>query len=285
MDKEKTLKNRFKYLLPVQVKKLLKYILYLFQDIINFIKRTHPEGYPPKRLNFVGSSEFKKVGDEFTDHFIKLGKLKPSDTVLDIGCGIGRIAIPLTKYLTNGELYGFDIDKRGIQWCQKNISKKFENFHFQYVDIFNKFYNKKGKIKAEEFIFPYENNKFDFVFATSVFTHMLPEQITQYLAEINRVLKPGGKCFLTWFSIDEEAQKNITNHISNCDFEYEYKEYCFYSHKNVPEAEIGYKEDWIIKQLKRIDCYENLKIYHGSWSNRKESFSYQDIFIFSSLSI
>lgn len=273
------LKKKFKYLLPVPVKKILKYFFYLLQDIISFIKGKNIKGYPPKRLNFVGSSEFKKVGDEFVDHFIKLGNLKPNNVVLDIGCGIGRMAIPLTKYLTNGEFYGFDIDKRGIKWCQKNISKKFPNFHFEYVDIFNKYYNKKGKIHADKFIFPYENNKFDFIFATSVFTHMLPEQITQYLAEIKRVMKPGGKCFLTWFSIDEEAEKNITNHISNCDFKYKYKEYCFYSHKNVPEAEIGYKENWITEQLRKINCNENLKIYHGSWSNRKDSLSYQDIFI------
>jgi len=276
------LKKKLKYLLPVPVKKALKYISNLFQDIISYIKGTNSDGYPPKRLNFVGSSEFKKVGDEFVKYFKELGHLKQTDTVLDIGCGIGRMAIPLTKYITTGEFYGFDIDKTGIKWCRKNVSRKFPDFHFDYVDIFNKYYNKKGKIKADKFIFPYENNKFDFIFATSVFTHMLPEQIIQYLAEINRVVKPGGRCFLTWFSIDEEAQKHIAGHISNCNFKYEYKYedgVCFYSHKNLPEAEIGYKEDWIIKQLKKIDCNENLKIHHGSWSKRTNALSYQDVFI------
>ena len=274
------IKKKFKYLLPVSVKKTLKYFVYLAQDVISHIKGTGLDGYPPKRLNFVGSSEFKKVGDEFVKYFEQLGGLKSSDIVLDIGCGIGRIAIPLTKYLTDGELHGFDIDKRGIEWCKKNLSKKFPNFHFQYVDIFNKYYNKKGKIHAEKFSFPYENHKFDFIFATSVFTHMLPEQIIRYLSEIKRVLKPSGKCFLTWFSIDKEAQKNISTCISNCNFIYPYEEnFAFYSHKNVPEAEIGYLENWIITQLKKFDLCENLKIHHGNWSNRKESLSYQDIFI------
>ena len=109
---------------------------------------------------------------------------------------------------------------------------------------------------------------------------MLPEQIDQYLSEIKRVLKPGGKCFLTWFSIDDEAQKNISNNSSNCDLIYPYEgNVAFYSHKNVPEAEIGYKEPWIIEQLKKYDLSESLKIHHGSWSNREESTSYQDIFI------
>ena len=273
------LKKKFKYLLPVPVKKALKYVLYSFQDIMSSIKGTRPKGYPPKRLNFVGSNEFKKVGDEFAGYFKKLGELKPSDTVLDIGSGIGRMALPLTTYLTDGKYCGFDIDKRGVQWCQKNISPRFPNFQFEYVDIFNKYYNKKGTIKADEFIFPYGDNQFDFIFATSVFTHMLPAQISQYLAEIKRVLKPGGTCFLTWFSIDEEAQENINNHTSRCNLKYTFDDYGFYSHKSVPEAEIGYKESWIIDQMKNIHCHENLKIHHGSWANRKESLSYQDIVI------
>jgi ubiquinone/menaquinone biosynthesis C-methylase UbiE len=275
-----SLKKKLKYLLPVPIKKALKYTLYLGQDIVSYIKGTHPEGYPPKRLNFVGSNEFKKVGDEFVKYFKELGGLKQNDVVLDIGCGIGRIAIPLTKYLKEGELCGFDIDKRGIEWCQKNISTKFPNFHFHYADIFNKYYNKKGKIQAHEFKFPYKDNKFDFIFATSVFTHMLPAQIDQYLAEIARVIKPGGKCFLTWFSIDQEAQNNIKNHTSRCNFKYSYKgDFALYSHKNVPEAEIGFKEEWIIKQMEKYSCNKDLKIHHGSWANRKENLSYQDIFL------
>lgn len=272
------LKKRLKYAVPVPIKKTLKYFFYCLQDIASAIKGTNVPGYPPKRLNFVGSNEFKKIGDEFKNHFITLGHLKPNDTVLDIGCGIGRMALPLTNYLTHGNYHGFDIDKKGVKWCQKNITPRFKNFHFKYVDIFNKYYNKKGEIQASEFSFPYENDTFDFIFATSVFTHMLPEQITHYLAEIRRVLKPGGRYFLTWFSINEEARKNITDHTAHCDLKYAYNKQCFYSHKNVPEAEIGYTETWILEQLKNAGCAEQLKIHHGSWANRKKSFSYQDIF-------
>jgi len=280
MVQNKGLKHRLKYLLPVSVKKTLKYILNSFQDFISFITGKKNE-YPPKRLNFVGSSEFKKVGDEFVKYFINLGHLNKTDTVLDIGCGIGRMAIPLTKHLNNkGELYGFDIDKRGIKWCHKNLTKKYPNFHFEYVDLYNKYYNKKGKIKAENFKFPYENNKFDFIFATSVFTHMLPNEVEQYLKEIKRVLKKGGKAFLTFFSIDKTAEKNMENGKSYCDFKYPYKgKFCFYSHKNVPEAETGYNEEWIINQYEKMGIDKNLKIYRGKWSGRKEFLSYQDIFI------
>lgn len=278
----KTLKAKLKYLLPVPIKKALKYLIYAFEDFISTLRGTRDKAYPPKRLNFVGSSEFKKVGSEFLNHFEKVGGLKPSDTVLDIGSGIGRIAIPLTKHLNaDANYYGFDIDKRGVTWCQKNISNKFPNFHFNYVDIYNKYYNKKGSIKSEEFEFPYEDNTFDFIFATSVFTHMLPAEVIQYFKEIRRVLKKDGTLFITFFSLDEEALKNITEGRSHAHLVYPFDESktCFYSHKNVPEAEIGYLEEWIVKHLKDLGCSENIKIFHGNWDGRKEALSYQDIFI------
>lgn len=274
-------KRKFKYIIPTGVKKAMKYVLYSLQDFGAFITGKKVKGFPPKRLNFVGSGEFMKIGEEFLHHFKKIGGLKSSDSVLDIGSGIGRMAIPLARYLDpdDGKYYGFDIDKRGIKWCISNVSKKYPHFHFEYVDIYNKYYNKKGKIKANEFTFPYDKEKFDFIFATSVFTHMLPDQIEKYLSEINRVLRPGGRVFLTFFSIDKEAFKNIEKGISYCKFAYKYDKSgdCMYSHKDVPEAETGYKEEWIIERMKHFGIDGDLKIYHGNWPGRKDGYSYQDI--------
>lgn len=273
------MKKLTKHLLPIGITKALKYIYYSLQDLTETLTGKRDKSYPPKRLNFVGSSDFKHVGDEFIEHFKRIGDLKPTDNVLDIGCGIGRIAIPLTKHLNEkGSLDGFDIDKRGIKWCQKNITPHHPNFRFQYVDIFNKYYNKKGKIPAEKFTFPYENAQFDFVFATSVFTHMLPIQVEQYVREIARVLKPNGKAFLTFFSIDKTAEENIKNGLAYCKLTHKYENYpCFYSRKNVPEAEIGFEESWIKEIFAKNHLGANMKIFHGKWSGGKDWTSYQDI--------
>ena len=57
--------------------------------------------------------------------------------VLDIGCGVGRIAIPLTGYLGGGGQYdGFDVVPGGIAWCEKNISIPFPHFRFELADIY-----------------------------------------------------------------------------------------------------------------------------------------------------
>ncbi len=74
------------------------------------------------------------------DH-IKIGKaifemvkggcgLTPSSTVLDIGCGCGRIAVPMAHYLTSGVYHGVDIVKPMVDWCASQITSRHPNFHF-----------------------------------------------------------------------------------------------------------------------------------------------------------
>lgn len=266
-----------KYLLPVWLKKILKYIVYSTQDFLDFI-RGKKSDLPPKRLNFVGSHDFERVGKEFLEHFKNAG-LKPGDNVLDIGSGIGRMAIPMIKYLKNGQYFGFDIDKRGIEWCQKNLTPKYPNFHFDFVNIFNKYYNKKGDLQSSEFKFPYKNDFFDFVFATSVFTHMLTKDVEHYMEEIHRVLKPGGIAFLTFFAMDDETKANIKSGKTHCKLIYKYDKNAFYSHKDVMEAEVGFEKEWIVEKLKKYGIGEKVKMWTGSWSGKKNPVSYQDVFL------
>lgn len=43
------------------------------------------------------------------------------------------------------------------------------------------------------------------MFLASVFTHLLPDEVDNYLSEISRVLKPGGRCLCTYFLLNEES--------------------------------------------------------------------------------
>jgi SAM-dependent methyltransferase len=184
------------------------------------------------------------------------------------------MALPLTDYLTTGRYEGFDIDARGVEWCQKNITPKFSNFKFQYVDLYNQYYNPKAKVQSSEFKFPYPDNHFDFVFATSVFTHLLPADAAHYLKEIERVLAPNGTAFLTWFVLDEKRMKQMKTENSHANFAYGYPDsaFCFYSHSGNPEAEIAYSEKWLNQQL------ETPKQHRGTWCG-ETGVSYQDIIL------
>lgn len=164
----------------------------------------------PVELDFVGGQLFEETGIEFLKYFREIGELKPHHNVLDVGCGIGRMAIPLAGYLTGkGSYKGFDIVPAGVEWCQSNITPKFPSFEFTIADIYNKLYNPNGTQQSENYAFPYDAGSFDFVFLTSVFTHMYAEDLENYLAEVSRVLRPGGTCLITFFLINEDSQQQI----------------------------------------------------------------------------
>ena len=102
---------------------------------------------PPWSLRkYVGSpTDFESNAMEFMLYFRLLCDLKPTESILDIGCGCGMMALALTNYLQPTASYtGFDISKKAIQWCQKNISSRFPNFHFFHADIYNEHYNPGG---------------------------------------------------------------------------------------------------------------------------------------------
>ena len=67
--------------------------------------------------------------------------------------------------------------KSQVDWAQRTITARYPNFTFQNADIFNKWYNPGGAFAASEYRFPYDDESFDFIFLTSVFTHMLAPDV------------------------------------------------------------------------------------------------------------
>ena len=232
---------------------------------------------PPKEKIFVGSGNFTKIGYRFLRHFIRLGELKPNEKILDVGCGIGRISVPLTTYLSEEGIYeGFDIVADGISWCKEKIAVKYPNFHFHLIDVYNKHYNPKGRCKASEYRFPYNDESFDFISLVSVFTHMLPQDTENYLAEIARVLKKQGRCLITWFLLNIESLKQIDKGLSSLDFKYEIKNSCTIN-KDDHEAAVAYDEEFVRMLYRKYKLTMKGPIHYGSWCRRRKCLSYQDI--------
>src|SRR5262245_20503185 len=114
---------------------------------------------PPRRLQVGGTGNFKG-GYEFLGYFRDLAGLKSDEDVLDIGCGVGRMAVVLTGYMKTGSYTGIDIVSAGITWCQTHITPRYPHFEFHHADIFNEAYNARGKHRACDYRFPFADASF-----------------------------------------------------------------------------------------------------------------------------
>lgn len=136
-------------------------------------------------------------------HIFNLQKhigLEPQFTILELGCGIGRDAIPLTNILSaehGGNYIGIDIIRPSIDWCVGNIHAKNSNFIFYHMNIDDQLHNPNGKVIAKSSYLPVPDRHVDRVVLQSVFTHLLRDDVEHYLREIKRVMKPDATAYIT----------------------------------------------------------------------------------------
>lgn len=141
MDSQQRIRHR----IPQRLKWLIKQGIHLLGDIFDQVAGRRPCYLPPRWLRFVGDGDNVQIGKEHFDVFNRWGDLQPNESVLEVGCGTGLMAIPFTSFLTS-TYDGFDVVPQGVKWCRSHISRRFENFSFQHADIVNSTCNPAGKI-------------------------------------------------------------------------------------------------------------------------------------------
>jgi SAM-dependent methyltransferase len=250
---------------------------------------------PPRRKNL--PSQAPAVGERLAERMRERGGLSPASSVLDMGCGPGRVAAPLTRFIdpASGSYEGFDVMPESIRWCRRAITPKHPNFRFQVADIHNAQYNPKGSQRADEYDFPYADDRFDVALAASLFTHLRPFEGERYLQEVSRVLRPGGRLLGTWFLINDEAAELLErdmavtpgvataerrplklNHsftdVRGTEFRSPFAE--------TPEHMIAIAEDTVVAQHERAGL-EVVEIIYGSWPGRgpRQQWPGQDMII------
>ncbi len=233
---------------------------------------------PPRRLLGGDYDYFERVGEEFLGHFVELGGLKPDDRVLDVGCGPGRMAVPLMRHLgAAGSYEGFDIVPREVEWCRRAITPRRPSFRFQVADVRNPRYNPGGATPAAKYRFPFPDESFDFAFATSVLTHLREPDAANYLREVGRVLRPGGRCLVTFFLWNAEARRQVALGQSHYTFGHEDGP-ARYDDPAAPEAAIAYDEPWVHDRFFAAGLgIEQLR--YGQWCGREPALTWQDVIV------
>ncbi len=267
------------YTLPPAWRFLARRLYYLPFDWYEGLAGRRDALTPPRGLIFTGGGDFKAQGEKMLGYFIALGGLQPQHRVLDVGSGIGRIAVPLTSYLNEqGSYEGFDLVELGVRWCQQQITPRYPNFRFQQVELGNDLY-KSGGSSAADFIFPYADEDFDLVVLISVFTHMLPDETANYLQEIARVLRPGGRCFATFFLWNGQAAV-----LSAADpgfaFPHDRGHYRLMDDQ-VQAANVAFDEGYLHREMIEKAGLQVESTHYGYWPGREKSAckDFQDILI------
>ncbi|MCF1708658.1 class I SAM-dependent methyltransferase [Tabrizicola sp. J26] len=154
------------------------------------------------REGIINLEEWFRWAEEWSMLLRVYGRMSVRASVLEIGCGQGRIAFALRFILQQGRYLGFDISSGNISRLQAGFQARYPNFQFVYEDLYNTHYNPTGKVAPAEFRFPAEDSSTDLVYAASIFTHMLPPTVAHYFKESARVLRPGGRCVFSFFLFD-----------------------------------------------------------------------------------
>ncbi len=222
---------------------------------------------PPARLRFnvgtPGARRFLDSGERLLPLYAQLCGLTSESHVLDVGCGCGRVARPLSAFLTAAGSYdGFDVNDAAISYCV-DAYRGLTNFRFLRVDMRTARYNPGGRLSSQEFRFPYPDNAFDFVNLTSVMTHLLPDDVRAYLSELQRVLTPSGKAWVTFFLLSDKAREAASTSPGRFRFPYP----CGAHRIEIladPEAGICHDESFVWESYRLANLRAD-RVFRGSW--------------------
>jgi SAM-dependent methyltransferase len=233
---------------------------------------------PSRSLSRDIGGAYVSVAFEFLGFAYNLLGLKPGDAILDAGCGIGRMAFGLAPYLDAGGRYeGFDIDARMVRWASDNITSRYPQFRFQVADVYNSFYNRKGRATSDRYRFPYEDASFDAATLMSVFTHMDEGGIDNYLRELARVIRRGGRCMVTTFLLDDEVRVAMKGGRARYRFKVPFGRFWSIGRWR-PESAVAIEAPMFLDKV-REHGFTVERNFPGAWSGRKDALTMQDLLI------
>ena len=240
-------------------------------------KRREPPQPPGHLISGVGPGDYHEIGRHTVGLVERMAGVRARDRVLDVGCGLGRIAWPLSERLgRRGSYVGLDVVRAYTDWCRDHLGLDPRRFTFHHADIRTSLYNPDGEIEPEEFAFPWSDESFDLAIATSLFTHLMPEAAAHYLTEIARVLAPGGRVFMSFFLLDTRGREAAATGATYPTFGAP-MEHGLLHDPAVPESAVAYDPQWLGGRLTAAGL-QVVGVHAGKWKD-PSGLDYQDVVV------
>jgi SAM-dependent methyltransferase len=143
----------------------------------------------------MGLQDYLKVKTTSEKHQVNMS------SILEMGCATGRVLRHFCAQGDYDQIWGSDINYRHVRWVSQNLGPKVRMLHSHTLPYF-----------------PIADNSLDLVCAFSVFSHIDVFE-TSWIAEIARILKPGGIAYLTthtehsWESLRDQPNSRMVETI------------------------------------------------------------------------
>jgi ubiquinone/menaquinone biosynthesis C-methylase UbiE len=144
---------------------------------------------------------FLTLGREqaFREKILRLARLEPGESVLDVGCGTGTLAIAAKRHVgPTGMVYGIDPSPEMLARADKKARKAGVEVAF-----------KNGIAQA----LPFPDSHFDAALSTVMLHHLPRQGRQQCVCEMRRVLKPGGRMLAVDFSASARERTGLFAHL------------------------------------------------------------------------
>jgi ubiquinone/menaquinone biosynthesis C-methylase UbiE len=166
---------------------------------VDYLLRTKPRD---EAMSIAVGGDYEATGEREADVLQHYG-LRDGMSLIDLGCGSGRLAHAISKRISIDYL-GSDVVPKLLDYARTKAppSYRFELNHALSL--------------------PCTNQSVDFAAAFSVFTHLLHAESYLYLEDLHRALKPGATLVFSflefsdpahWFAFDGDVQ-NRRNHFA-----------------------------------------------------------------------
>ena len=143
------------------------------------VYEAHAQALPPELA--IGDGDYDEVGTVELSALVQEG-LTPASTLLDFGCGTGRLAVHAVPFLRSGRYVGTDISATMIARCAARLDDLDRDDSECAVTL----------VHQTSETLPVDDHSVDVLCAFSVFTHMDHEDAYRHLVAATRVMKPGG---------------------------------------------------------------------------------------------